>query len=157
MNKLNLEFYDDYRPLYGKYRPIFKRIYEKTLKLHGITKGGFLLEVSIVDEETIQNVNRDYRGKDKVTDVISFAFNDEVPGELQIIDAPLTHLGAILICAPRAIEQATEYGHDERREFKFLFVHGLLHLLGYDHETKEDEEVMFNLQDKIIGKRGKNR
>lgn len=154
MSKLTLEFYDDYSPKYQNYRAIFRRIFEKTMQELGYNSGDYLLEVSIVDESTIQSVNKDYRGKDRVTDVISFAFNDEVPGELPIKNAPLTHLGAILICAPRALSQADEYGHSPRREFKFLFVHGLLHLLGYDHETKEDEQIMFSLQDKIIGKRG---
>lgn len=156
MSKFTLEFYDDYNPKYKNYRAIFKRIYEKTMLTLGYDRSDYLLEVSIVDEEEIQTINREYRQKDKVTDVISFAFNDEVEGELKVKNAPLVHLGAIIICAPRAIEQASEYGHDERREFKFLFVHGLLHLLGYDHETAEEEKEMFSLQDKLIGKRGKN-
>lgn len=156
MQKLTLEFYDDYAPNYQKYRAIFKRIFIKTLKLLDYTEVDYLLEVTIVDEETIQSINRDYRQIDRVTDVISFAFSDEVPGEVLVKDAPVTHLGAILICAPRAISQAEEFGHSIDREFKFLFVHGLLHLLGYDHETTEEEKEMFSLQDKIIGKRGKS-
>lgn len=156
MQKLTLEFYDDFAPTYQKYRPIFKRIFNKTLKLLDYTEGDFLLEVTIVDEETIKRINYEYRGKDQVTDVISFAFGDEVAGEVIVKDAPLTHLGAILICAPRALGQAAEFGHSVEREFKFLFTHGLLHLLGYDHESEVEEVEMFSLQDKIIGKRGKS-
>lgn len=156
MQKLTLEFYDDYAPTYTKYKAIFKRIFVKTLKLLDYTHHDYLLEVNIVDEETIRTINRDYRQKDYVTDVISFAFNDEVAGEVVIKDAPVTHLGTILICAPKAHSQANEYNHTVEREFKFLFTHGLLHLLGYDHESGEEEKVMFALQDKIIGKRGTN-
>lgn len=156
MQKLTLEFYDHYAPTYQKYRAIFKRIFSKTLKLLDYTDKDYLVEVTIVDEETIQAVNRDYRQKDRVTDVISFAFSDEVAGEVLIKEAPLTHLGAILICAPKALSQAAEFNHSIEREFKFLFTHGLLHLLGYDHESSADEEIMFALQDKIIGKRGTN-
>lgn len=157
MRKETLEFDDHYKPLYKTYRAIYKRILTKTLDELGVKHGNFLVEVSIIDEESIQSINRDYRGKDSVTDVISFAFDDEVSGEVSVIDAPLRHLGSILICAPKAKSQALEYGHTEQREFKFLFVHGLLHLLGYDHDTPTKEEAMFTLQDKIIGKRGLNK
>jgi probable rRNA maturation factor len=63
-------------------------------------------------------------------------------------------LGEILICLPQAKRQAKEYGNTEQRELSFLFVHGLLHLLGYDHMKKEDEEIMFPLQEKILRKAG---
>jgi len=113
-------------------------------------KENYEVDVSLVDEKTIQDINRDYRGIDRVTDVISFAFNDD-KSELGAIigDAPRL-LGEIFICVPRALEQAKEIGNSDRRELLFLFVHGLLHLLGYDHMKKEDEEVMFPLQERIL-------
>ena len=113
-------------------------------------KENYFVDVSLVDEETIQQINREYRHIDRVTDVISFAFNDD-KSELSLIkgDAPWA-LGEIFICLPRALEQAKEIGNSEERELRFLFIHGLLHLLGYDHMKKEDEEVMFPLQEKIL-------
>ena len=109
------------------------------------------VDVNIVDEATIQEINRDYRHIDRVTDVISFAFEDDDSslGHINAIDIPIM-LGEIFICLPRAKEQAKEIGNTLERELMFLFVHGLLHLLGYDHMKKEDEEVMFPLQEKII-------
>ena len=92
---------------------------------------------------------------DRVTDVISFAFNDDKDPHDQIKDPEVERmLGEILICLPQAQRQAKEIGNSERRELSFLFVHGLLHLLGYDHMKKEDEDVMFPLQDIILEKAG---
>jgi probable rRNA maturation factor len=113
------------------------------------------VDVSLVDEETIHAINRDYRHVDKVTDVISFAFNDDKDPHDQINDPSVERmLGEILICLPQAQRQAKVIGNTERRELSFLFVHGLLHLLGYDHMKKEDEEVMFPLQDIILEQAG---
>ena len=83
---------------------------------------------------------------DRETDVISFAFEDT--GKLVYNNVRL--LGEIYICIPKMIDQAKEYGHSEKRELSFLCVHGLLHLLGYDHMKKEDEEIMFGLQELIL-------
>lgn len=102
--------------------------------------------IVFVDEEKIQELNKKYRGIDKVTDVISFAFEDNE----KVIYNNMRFLGEIYICIPRMKEQAVMYGHSEERELAFLTVHGLLHLLGYDHQTKDEEEVMFGLQEKIL-------
>lgn len=104
------------------------------------------VSIVFVSESEIQDLNRVYRGKDAVTDVISFAFEDNenhLPKDVRI-------LGDIYICIPRMKYQAEEYGHSEKRELSFLTVHGLLHLLGYDHMEKEEERVMFQLQDEIL-------
>ena len=121
-----------------------KKVLNATLKHEKINNAVF--SVIFVDNETIQTNNKDYRGMDKVTDVISFAFEDN--GKLVYNNVRL--LGEIYICIPRMIEQAKEYGHSEKRELSFLAVHGLLHLLGYDHMKKEDEKVMFALQELIL-------
>lgn len=121
-----------------------KKVLNATLKHENINNAVF--SVIFVDEETIQNINRDYRNIDRVTDVISFAFEDN--GKLVYNDVRL--LGEIYICIPRMKEQAIEYGHSEKRELSFLAVHGLLHLLGYDHMKKDDEEKMFALQELIL-------
>ena len=120
--------------------------YEALAKLtFAITKSNPDKEISLsfCSAAEIQALNLQYRDKDYVTDVLSFpAANDGL--ELPI-------LGDIVICVQRAQEQAEELGHSLTRELAFLFVHGLLHLLGYDHEVSEDEErIMFNLQDQIL-------
>lgn len=103
--------------------------------------------------EEIHELNKQYRGVDRVTDVISFALEDA--HDVSLTDVRV--LGDIYICIDRMKEQALEYGHSETRELSFLTVHGLLHLLGYDHQTKEDEEVMFGLQRKILSDLNINR
>ncbi|MGG3161784.1 rRNA maturation RNase YbeY [Geobacillus stearothermophilus] len=114
--------------------------------------------VSFVDNERIRLMNRDYRGKDAPTDVLSFALEEEGEGEVDIIgaDMPLV-LGDIVISIPKAKEQAEEYGHSFMRELGFLAVHGFLHLLGYDHETEEEERVMFAKQEEILTRFGLTR
>ncbi len=103
-------------------------------------------EITFVNEEKIQEINREYRHIDKVTDVISFAFEDNQDFQME----DFRFLGEIYICIPRMQEQAREYGHLEKRELAFLTVHGLLHLLGYDHQTPEEEKVMFGIQEEIL-------
>lgn len=110
-----------------------------------------IMSVIFVDSEEIRRINRESRGIDKVTDVISFALNDSD----FIIETQ--ELGDIFICLDRAYEQALEYGHSKEREIGFLVVHGYLHLLGYDHQTKEDEAKMMNEAEKILKKAGLTR
>ncbi len=130
---------------------------DKYLKIMGVAfdllsiKANYEVDVSLVDEETIHQINRDYRKVDRVTDVISFAFNDDKSEEGRIADESIPRmLGEIFICVPQALRQAKEIGNSEEREMCFLFCHGLLHLLGYDHMKEEDAKVMFPLQDKIL-------
>ncbi|WP_099352227.1 rRNA maturation RNase YbeY [Fredinandcohnia onubensis] len=112
---------------------------------------GTEVSVTFVDNERIKEINREYRDKDQPTDVISFAMEEMGEGEITIIgeDIPKV-LGDIIISIPRAKEQAEDYGHSFARELGFLAVHGFLHLLGYDHMTKEDEEKMFLRQKEIL-------
>ena len=118
-----------------------------------------IISVSIINNEEIHKINKEYRGIDRETDVISFAFLDNDENEkknLKKKDA-LVDLGEIYISLDKAKEQAIEYQHSLERELDFLFLHGLLHLLGYDHMEKEDEIVMFNLQDEILNALGVKR
>ena len=101
--------------------------------------------------KTIQELNKQYRNIDKVTDVISFANCDDPTS------TDYHSLGEIFICVNRAKEQAKEYKHSLSRELAFLAVHGYLHLCGFDHMTKEDEEVMFKIQDDILDNAGVKR
>lgn len=105
--------------------------------------------IIFVDSKTIHEINKTYRNIDRVTDVISFALEDNKTIEL---DHRL--LGDIYICVERAHEQAIEYGHSFLRELSFLTIHGLLHLLGYDHMTEEDEKIMFSKQEDILNEFG---
>ena len=102
--------------------------------------------ITIVDNKKIQEINRDYRGKDASTDVISFAFeeSDDITYE------DIRFLGEIYISIDKAKAQAIEYGHNLKRELCFLTVHGLLHLLGYDHIEEEDRIVMRKLEEEIL-------
>ena len=114
-----------------------------------------LISVAIVDDEMIQQVNKEYRGVDRPTDVISFAFLDNDANRDKLLKSNvMVDLGEIYISLPRAEEQAKEYGHSLKRELSFLFVHGLLHLLGYDHMKEEDEKIMFSLQEEILNLKG---
>lgn len=112
----------------------------------------FIFEVNLVDRSRIHEINREYRNIDRPTDVISFAFEDLVEGENPIIrtSGMPRDLGEIFICVDKAKEQAAEYDHSLDREMAFLFTHGLLHLLGYDHQSKSDEKTMFDIQDQIM-------
>lgn len=112
------------------------------------------MSVIIVDNEEIQNINREYRQKDAVTDVISFALEesvaeDDFPAIQEVMDES-RELGDIFVSFQRAQEQAVEYGHSFKRELGFLVVHGFLHLNGYDHMTDEEEAEMFDLQRDIL-------
>lgn len=107
-----------------------------------------VFSIIFVSNKRIQEINRDYRGLDRVTDVISFAFLDNKKAIIN--DSHFQLLGEIYVCIPRMQEQAIEYGHSEKRELSFLVVHGILHLLGYDHQTKEEEKIMFGKQEVIL-------
>lgn len=122
-----------------EYKDIIRSVFKTVKDSH-------TMNVIFVSKDRIQQINRDYRKIDRVTDVISFALfdNDECMFEAE------SELGDIFICIDRAIEQAHDYGHSVAREVGFLAVHGYLHLKGYDHMTKEDEEVMFKKQDEIL-------
>lgn len=114
-----------------------------------------IVSVSIVDNRYIHKINKKYRGIDRPTDVISFAFLDSENNYDKILFLPgPVVLGDIYISLDKAKEQALEYGHSLHRELSFLFIHGLLHLLGYDHMNKVDEEKMFKLQEEILSEKG---
>ena len=103
------------------------------------------VDVTIVDDEEIHALNREYRGMDKPTDVVSFALDEdcEDEDEPELIGGPEEqHFGDIIISAESALRQAEEYGHGLEREMTYLAVHGMFHLLGYDHMTEEDKAEM---------------
>lgn len=128
--------YKDYEYLYN--------VLDSTLK-HEKAEGS-IFSIIFVEDNEIHKINKTYRNVDKITDVISFAFEDNQ--DLMYNDIRV--LGDIYICIPQMKRQAQEYGHSEKRELSFLAVHGLLHLLGYDHMNEDDEKVMFSLQEMIL-------
>jgi len=151
---MEVTFTSNFGKQYSYLAARYRKLAKVTFTYLGITTN-YEIDVSLVDDETIHAINRDYRHVDRVTDVISFAFNEDKNPHDQIKDPEVERmLGEILICLPQAQRQAKEIGNSERRELSFLFVHGLLHLLGYDHMKKEDEDVMFPLQDVILEKAG---
>lgn len=108
------------------------------------------VNIIFVGINEIHEINKSFRGIDRPTDVISFALEDN--DDMCMSDERI--LGDIYICMEKIHEQAKEYGHSEKREMAFLTVHGLLHLLGYDHMEKEEEKIMFNLQEEILDELG---
>ena len=138
---MNFEIVDN--DLYKDYDYLYDVI-KKTLEHENASDA--YLSVVFVDNDEIRDINKTYRNIDKVTDVISFALEDN---HEEIIGDRI--LGDIFISIPRMIEQATEYGHSQKRELSFLCCHGLLNLLGYDHvNNSEEEKIMFSLQDEIL-------
>jgi len=132
------------------YELSFTQLLSKTLNHLSLDFDPYI-SVTLVDNDYIHTINRDYRHKDAPTDVISFAFLDGEDNKDEMLHShKRVVLGEIYISFDKAREQATAYGHSLDRELNFLFVHGLLHLLGFDHMTKEDEEIMFRLQDEIL-------
>jgi len=126
------------------YRQIIRQIFKSI-------KSEFFFNVIFVTKEEIQEINKNYRGIDKVTDVITFSLLENTE---EIFSGFEYELGDIFICVDRALEQAKEYGHSIEREIAFLAVHGYLHLKGYDHNTKEEEKEMFTLQEEILENAG---
>ena len=112
------------------------------------------VSVTLVNNSEIRELNREHRDKDSVTDVLSFPMGED--GEFDVNpDTECIMLGDIVISAPRAEEQAKEYGHSLMRELCFLATHSIFHLLGYDHEvSKEEEKKMFDKQDRVLEKLG---
>lgn len=128
------------------YAPLFEQIAGSAEKLLGLSDE-LELSVTFVRSRTIHVINRDYRSIDRPTDVISFAARD---GLDPLVAEEETDLGDIFINIDYARRQAVRYGHSEKREICFLFTHGMLHCLGYDHMNEEEERVMFALQDRIL-------
>ena len=129
-----------------------KKILNHAIKVEKLNNIYF--NVILVDNPTIHDLNKKYRNIDRETDVISFALLDEKEEESY---STKTVLGDIYISVDKAIEQSKDYGHTLIKELCFLSIHGLLHLLGYDHIEKEEEKIMFEKQELILnGKRFTN-
>ncbi|GFN22511.1 rRNA maturation RNase YbeY [Thermanaeromonas sp. C210] len=131
-----------------------RNLLQEAARQEGVPEGAEV-SVTLVDDAEIRRLNRMYRGVDAPTDVLSFPLQDE-----EEVEPPIKGeegellLGDILISLETAARQAAAYGHSLEREVGFLALHGFLHLLGYDHDTPEREEIMFRRQEEILGKVG---
>ncbi|SFS85994.1 rRNA maturation RNase YbeY [Paenibacillus sp. BC26] len=143
---------------------VLEQLLQLAAEAEGMTDGEVTL--SIVDDEEIHQLNREYRNIDRPTDVLSFAMQEETDEELEIIyevddeseSVPFEGmLGDIIISAERAKLQSEEYGHSLERELGFLFVHGFLHLIGYDHQDEASEAVMTEKQEAVLRQAGLTR
>lgn len=135
-------------------------IADETFTALGLSGNAFV-EVEYVNAEEIRDINKETRGIDKSTDVLSFPMLDTIAPFTKknyrydydpSVDA--VRIGSIIICREIAEEQAKEFGHSSRREQSYLFLHGLLHLLGYDHENEEDAKIMREKEELILGALG---
>lgn len=119
------------------------------LEAEGVCGDRAEISLTMVSPEEIRELNRDYRDVDSVTDVLSFPQferKEDLPEEGEIC------LGDVVICEDKVREQAAEYGHSYEREFTYLFVHSLLHLLGYDHMNDEEKVVMRNREEEVMNR-----
>lgn len=148
---MEIDIFDETELLTSDQIKLIEEVLLQASKMEKLVKDSEVC-VTIVTNERILELNRDYRGKDYATDVISFALTEQGEDELEIItdeETPIV-LGDIVIALDKAKDQANEYGHSFERELAFLTVHGFLHLIGYDHESEEDEQTMFSKQEEIL-------
>lgn len=157
MNKLMIDLVDETNQLSEEQMEDIEKLLNFAAEKENIEDNSEV-SVTFVSNERIHEINREYRDKDAPTDVISFAMEELGEGEIELIGEELPRvLGDIIISIPKAEEQAKEYGHSFIRELGFLAVHGFLHLLGYDHMEKEEEEKMFSRQKEILDAYGLTR
>ena len=138
VNNMKINFVNKTKENIIEYKKLIRDIFK-------FDKSKDIMNIIFVNDKEIQEINKNYRDIDRVTDVISFALNDEKDFLIKTEE-----IGDIFIDIDQAKRQAVDYGHSLEREIGFLSVHGYLHLHGYDHMTKEDEEVMFKKQDEIL-------
>lgn len=153
---MRIEIIDDSSYLTNDQTILVKDIVEAAAKRLGLSDKTEL-DISIVDNPTIHQLNLDYRGIDRPTDVLSFALREgEEPSAIELLSEQGLdlHLGDIIISYPKIVEQAQDYGHSFERELAFLTVHGFLHLNGYDHQTSQEEAEMFALQNEVLDSYG---
>jgi probable rRNA maturation factor len=145
-----IDFIDETNEVSEEQQQALEALLHHAAKIEGV-EGEAEMSVTFVDNERIQELNREHRQKDQPTDVLSFAMEEMGEGEIEIVGMVGPRLlGDIIISIPRTKEQAEEYGHSFMRELGFLTVHGFLHLLGYDHMTEEEEKEMFTKQKEIL-------
>jgi probable rRNA maturation factor len=126
-------------------------VVSRVLAAEGVSKAG--VGVAITGDVAVRDLNRRYRGEDALTDVLSFALRDDA-GEFILPPDASPRLGDVVVSFPAARRQAKEAGHSLELELALLLVHGLLHLLGYDHATDDQKRVMWSRQDALLASLG---
>lgn len=149
-----------------RYKRLIRKIFDCAMKETQNDDLNSIISLTFVREENIKHLNKTSRGVDRVTDVLSFPMLEiSYPQKIKdfsedIVPDGSIYLGDIVICKKRAKEQAKEYGHSLKREIGFLALHGLLHVLGFDHIEQEDEKIMCEMANNILNQvgleRGKN-
>ncbi len=146
---LTIDFLDETNEVKEEYIQLVEKLVQHAAEVESVKNAE--VSITFVTNEAIHEMNREYRGKDQPTDVISFALEEMGEGEVAIIGDEIPRvLGDIIISVDRTREQAEQFGHSFERELGFLAVHGFLHLLGYDHMNEADENEMFMKQDEIL-------
>jgi probable rRNA maturation factor len=144
MNRIYIANHQDKLPFTPELRALVKRAIETTLEHENFPRAAEV-SVTITDDEHITELNRDYRGKDSATDVLSFPLMD-----LELNGPEIVAIGDVVLSLERAAAQAEEYEHSLEREVGFLTVHSVLHLLGYDHEDEDDAASEMRQREKAI-------
>lgn len=153
-----IEIFDDIES--GLDCELIKKVFEEVRKEFSLPQNVYV-ELTVADGETIREVNKEYRNVDRVTDVLSFPalevtlpfdIND-YPDDIDMSTGELM-LGEIMLCYDKAVEQSKEYGHSIERESAYLVLHGLLHLMGFDHIEDDDKAIMREEEEKILNKLG---
>ncbi|WP_062046312.1 rRNA maturation RNase YbeY [Bacillus sp. JCM 19034] len=154
---VTIDLVDETESLNKKQLELVQQLIVKTAEVESL-KGDIEVSITFVNEEQIQQINAEYRNKNQPTDVISFALNDQIDGEVNVVGEGMPNmLGDIIISVPHIKRQAEEYKHTFERELGFLTVHGMLHLLGFDHKTEAEEKEMFSRQENILMQYGLTR
>lgn len=148
----------DFTPQQGE---VISKVFEAVMQYHELDTHEISVEITLLNEEEMRSVNAQTRGIDNPTDVLSFpSFDIELPLDMKRYEKDISpetgelYIGEILICEQIMNEQAVEYGHSEERELAFLSVHGLLHLLGYDHISEDMRVEMRKAEEESLTRSG---
>ena len=142
-----LIYFDEETPVSKETEEIMKNAAKLCIEPEGLDEGLCSVSVSFVGKDEIKTLNRDYRGNDSVTDVLSFPQYDDLN---DVIDGEEIALGDVVICLDKCREQAEEFGHSIEREMIYLFVHSICHLLGYDHMEDDDKKEMRAKEESVM-------
>lgn len=146
---MNIIFFDEEKLIKKEITIVFEEAANLLMDEHEIDKSKIEISVSIINGNKIKDLNRDYRGIDRVTDVLSFPQYESI-NEIKELKGEIIPIGDVVIYYDKAKEQAEEFGHSLERELIYLFVHSVLHLLGYDHLEDEEKSEMRRQEKSIM-------
>ncbi|NLN80205.1 MAG: rRNA maturation RNase YbeY [Erysipelotrichia bacterium] len=152
---MDISFLNKGPKTFCRFRQVFKDLALKIEQLLDL-KHHFVVDVAIVDNSQMQELNKKYRQINETTDVLSFPFYEKAQLDSLTKTNDIIHLGEIIISHEEASKEATNNNYSLAHEMRLLFIHGFLHLLGYDHYTKEEEKEMFAIQKTLLEKGEKN-